>query len=279
MVGGLRPRIFRVHYQMARELGDAVVRDLRCATNSSLALQDIERDASRRRRRLSKVASFVNEIEGPLPYEDFREVRQELLDAYDVFEKCLRRACRVTPPKLNCLPPGQPLANILLSQAPVNRLKPVAQTVSGRWVAKFARQLEEVRTNAQRVLGESLEGLLARQAWIAQQWADKGTTLPEVEDAEPVELDESPEERAAQESTLQPLDGEPEFELSEEDVLTEPLEEVERPMAELDEEPDEEEFALSDQDVLAEPEEAGADMEVEDIDPDDHNNRPRHWNV
>ncbi len=78
---------------------------------------------------------------------------------------------------------------------------------------------------------------------------------------------------------LQPLDDEPEFELSEEDVLTEPLEETERPDAELDEEPDEEEFQLSERDVLAEPEEAGEDVEVEDIDPDDHNNRPRHWSV
>ena len=44
--------------------------------------------------------------------------------------------------------------------------------------------------------------------------------------------------------------------------------------------PDEEpEFELSDQDMLAEPEEAGEDVELEDLDPDDRNNRPRHWNV
>ena len=93
------------------------------------------------------------------------------------------------------------------------------------------------------------------------------------------EADVSPEERAATESLLQPLDDEPEFELSEEDVLTEPLEEAERPAAELDEEPDGEELQLSERDVLAEPEAAGEDVEVEEIDPDDHNNRPRHWNV
>ncbi len=188
-----------------------------------------------------------------------------MLESYDVFEKCLQRACRLKPPRLTCLPQGQPLANVLLSEAPVNRLKPVAQTVSGRWVCKFAQQLEEVRNNAQRVLGESLEGLLARQAWIAHRWAEGITTLARGGGCGADGAGESPEEWAAQESTLQPLDDEPEFELSEEDVLTEPLEEVEQPDVELDDEPDEEEFQLSEQDVLAEPDEAGADVEVEDI--------------
>ena len=177
------------------------------------------------------------------------------------------------------MPPGQPLANVLLSETPVPRLKPVAQTVSGRWVRKFARQLDEIRDRAWQVLGASLDGLLARLAWVADRWAEALTAPPEAEEAAPVGADETPEERAARESMLQPLDDEPEFELSEEDVLTEPLEETERPDAELDEEPDEEEFQLSERDVLAEPEEAGEDVEVEDIDPDDHNNRPRHWSV
>ncbi len=39
-------RIFRVHYQMARDLGAAVVRDLRLRYEFQLGLQDIEREAS-----------------------------------------------------------------------------------------------------------------------------------------------------------------------------------------------------------------------------------------
>lgn len=203
----------------------------------------------------------------------------ELLETYDAFTSCLHKACRLRAPNLKGLPPDQPLANVLLSETPVPRLKPVAQTVSGRWVRKFAQQLDEIRDHARQLLGEALEGLLTRLAWIAHGWAEALTTLPEVEEAAPVDADETPGERAGHESTLQPLDDEPEFELSEEDVLTEPLEETERPDAELDEEPNEEEFQLSDRDVLAEPEEADADVEIEDIDPDDHNNRPRHWSV
>ncbi len=269
-------RTFRVHYLMARDLGKEIVWDLRQRYDFQLTLQDIERDASKRRKRLAKVAAYVNESDGPLPYDEFQDVRQELLESYDIFTKGLTRACKLQPPPLNCLPSDQPLGNVLLSEAPVPRLKPVAQTVSGRWIVKLARQIDEVRKNAARILEEGLETLLARLAWVARQWEEQITALPEVEEAE--ELDESPEERAAQESLLQPLDAEPEFELSEEDVVTEPPEEA-RTQVELDEEPVEEEFALTDRDVLAEPGQAGEDVEVEDIDPDDHNNRPRHWNV
>ncbi len=67
---------FRVHYQMARDLGDAVARDLRVRYEFQLGLQDVEREASRRRRRLSRIAAFVNDSDGPLPYDDFHEVRR-----------------------------------------------------------------------------------------------------------------------------------------------------------------------------------------------------------
>ncbi len=269
-------RLFRIHYQMVRDLGAEAARDLRLRYEFHLGLQEIEGEMSRRRRTLSRVASFVNDTDGPLSYADFHDVRAELMESYDAFAKCLQKACRLRPPNLKGLPPDQPLANALLSEAPVAPLKPVAQTVSGRWVGKFARQLDEMRNGAQRVLGESLEELLARLAWIAHRWEEAPTISPEVEETGP---DDSPDEQAVRESLLQPLDDEPEFELSEGDVLTEPLEEAEQPNAELDEEPDEEEFQLSEQDVLAEPEAAGEDVAIEDIDPDDHNNRPRHWSV
>ncbi|HVS38994.1 MAG TPA: hypothetical protein VMS17_25775 [Gemmataceae bacterium] len=270
-------RVFRIHYQMARELSDQTGRDLRIRCEFQTAMQDIERDTAARRRRLAKVASFVDEAEAMLPYEDFHAIRQELLEAWDVLTKSLHKASRLTAPELHCAPSGKPLARVLLAEAPVHRLRPVAQTVSPGWVSRLGRQMDEVRRNTRRILDEALQDLLTELEWIASHWIEQLTAPPEAEEAE--ELDVSPEERAAQESLLQPLDDEPEFELSEEDVVTEPLEQAERLEAELDEAPDEEEFALSEQDVLAEPTQADADLEFEDIDPDDHRDRPRHWNV
>ena len=267
-------RVFVVHYRMAFELGEAVAEDLRARYEFQLGLQDIERETSRRRRILSRVASFANEMDGPLEYGDFHEVRADLLESYDAFEKCLQTACRLRPPKLPGLPAGQPLANVLLTEVPVQRLKPVAQTVSGRWIKKFARQLDEVRANARRVRAESIGPLLARLAAVAERWAEEMTNLPEVE-----EVEAAPAPAAKPPVDLQPLDDEPEFELTEEDVVAGPAEEVEKADAELDEAPDAEEFALSDRDVLPEPGEAGPKVELEEIDPDDHRERPRHWNV
>ena len=138
-------RLFRIHYQMARDLGAEAARDLRLRYEFHLGLQEIEGEMSRRRRTLSRVASFVNDTDGPLSYADFHDVRAELMESYDAFGKCLQKACRLRPPNLKGLPPDQPLANAFLSEAPVAPLKPVAQTVSGRWVGKFARQLDEMR--------------------------------------------------------------------------------------------------------------------------------------
>jgi hypothetical protein len=268
-------RVFVVHYQMARDLGEAEGDDLRSRYLFQLALQEVEGETSRKRRVVSRVASYVNDSSGAVDYGDFADVRDELMEAYDVFERCLRGACRLKPPKLPCLPAGQPLANILLSEAPVKRLKPVAQTVSGRWIHKLGKQLDEVRDNARRVQAESLSALLARQAWVARRWAEEATTMPEVEEAVEEE-EETPERRTAREALLQPLDAEG-LEVSEEDVVD--AEAVpDKTGAELEQEVDAE-FALSDQDVLPGPEEAGPDVELEDLDPKDHTKRRRHWNL
>jgi len=270
-------RAFVVHYRMARDLGESTADDLRSRYLFQLAIQEIEGETSRKRRVVSRVASFVNENSGDVDYGDFAEVRGELMEAYDAFERCLRGACRLEPPKLPCLPPGQPLANILLSETPVKRLKPVAQTVSGRWISKLGKQLDEVRDNARRVQAESLSGLLARQAWIAHRWAEEVTTLPEVEEVAE-EDEETPQRRAKREAALQLLDDGVELELAEEDVVDPEAVQTEKPGAELEEEVDAE-FALSDQDVLPEPGQAGPDVELEDLDPKESTKRKRRWEL
>jgi hypothetical protein len=271
-------RVFVVHYLMARDLEEDEARNLRVRYDFHLALQNIDLEATRRLRRLSRIADFMDESDAPVEQDDFHTIRAELMEAHDAFDKCLRGACRLQRPELDCLPHGQPLGNILLTSALVARLRPVAQSVSGRWIGKFSRQLNEVRTNARRILSESLAALVQRLAWVAQQWQEGIASLPEA-----TEVEERPAGPAkglpGHEEGLQPAEGQEEYELSEEDVMTGPAEEQQQPDLELDEEPDEEEFALSEHDVLAEPGEAGGDTEMEDIEDDDHTNRPRHWNV
>ena len=136
--------IFRVHYLMARDLGKAIVWDLRQRCNSGLTLQEIEPTASKRRKRLAKVAGLRQRFRRAAALRRVPR-RPRVLETTTSLRRGLTRACRLKPPRLKCLPPDQPLPNVLLSEAPVPRLKPVAQTVSGRWVVKLARQMDEVR--------------------------------------------------------------------------------------------------------------------------------------
>lgn len=268
-------RVFLIHYQMALPLGASFAEELKSRYEFHLALQDIDREASRQRRALSRVSSFVAEDEGPLDYRDFHDVRAQLLESYDAFDRCLRTACRLKAPKLACLPDGQPLANLLLSQAPVARLKPAAQALPARWITKFGRQLDEVRDNTRRILGESLNALLPRQAWIAHRWVEDVVNCIEIEE---VEAEDEAKPGLGEEADLAPLDEEvvelEAYVLSEEDLATGAPGETRVEVAELDEE-----IELTEDDVLAEPEEAGEDVELEDLDEDDRNKRPRHWNV
>jgi hypothetical protein len=274
-------RVLLVHFQMSLQLGEKFADEVKSRYEFHLALQDLDRETSRQRWALSRVSDFVDEEDGPMDYRDFHDVRAHLLEAYDSFERCLRSACRLKAPRMECLPAGQPLANILLTQTPVPRLKPAAQALPARWIHKFGKQLDEVRVNLRTILAESLGDLLNRQAWIAHRWTEDVANCVEIE--EEAVYDDSPEGKpdvkARNAVELAPLDEEDEeveleaYVLSEEDLLSS---ETKVEVAEVDEPL---EFELSEQDVLAGPEEIGEDVELDDIDEDDHNNRPRHWGV
>ena len=172
-------RVFRIHYQMVRDLGAAVARDLRLRYEFHLGLQDIEREASRRRRiAVAGRRPSSTKPTGRSPTPISTTCAPELLESYDAFGKCLHKACRLTPPT------SRAAAGPAAGERPVvGNAGHAAQAGGANGVRPLGPQVRPAVGRGAgprwQVLGESLDGLLARLAWVADHWAEALTAPPE----------------------------------------------------------------------------------------------------
>jgi Zn-dependent protease with chaperone function len=182
-MGNLDREVFLVHAAMARQLGDAVQRDLEERYRCHLRIQGIhgrltaERDA---------VQDLLAQLSGKrqLSEAEFHGALSVLGTAHDTLGGQLDIAGRLRLPALKNVTPGEPLGPLLLSQRLIPRLNESQNSLDGEWIGKFLAQLGEVIDKAARLHFKSLGAVLALQEGIAERWTAQQTS-PAASPADP----------------------------------------------------------------------------------------------
>jgi Zn-dependent protease with chaperone function len=165
---------FLVHYAMARQVGEAVARDLEERYRFHLALQEIHGRLSGHEQ---GVRGTLARLGGKpqLTREEFDHVLGVFREAHRALQTALQAAVRLRFPALKNVTAGQPLHPFLLSQFMIEGPSG-ANGLDGAWVGQFLGQAGEVIDKAQRVLFKSLGGILTLQESIAERWAAPART-------------------------------------------------------------------------------------------------------
>jgi Zn-dependent protease with chaperone function len=161
---------FLVHYNMARQVGDEVRKELEERYRFHLAVQDLHSQLSGHNQ---QVRNLLGELSGrrELTQEEFHDAQDVLAGADHALSQLLKTAGRLRMPRLKNVAPGEPLASLLLSKPPMPPLDRSSNRLDGEWIGRFLEQLGEAIDKSQRIHFKSLGGILALQEKLAEQWA------------------------------------------------------------------------------------------------------------
>jgi Zn-dependent protease with chaperone function len=164
---------FRVHYDMARRVGEQARREMEERYRFHLAVQEIHKQLSAHRQ---QVQITLSQLAGrpELSQEEFRCAVDVFGQAHEALRQWLKAADGLRVPVLKNLTPGEPLGPFLLSKPLIHRLSGATDCLAGDWINRFMEQLTEVLDKAQRIHFKSLGGILMLQEKLAEQCAASG---------------------------------------------------------------------------------------------------------
>ncbi len=172
-MGELDQKAFRVHYELARQVGEAARQELDERYRFHLALQAILGELSTSD---TQVRAALALIAGKpeLTAAEFHGTVAALRLAHDALAQQLAAAGGLRLPALKNVTPGEPLGPFLMSGPLVPRLSDRPSGFDGEWIGRFLGQLGEVLDKARRLHFKSLGGILALQEKLAEQWSGPG---------------------------------------------------------------------------------------------------------
>lgn len=197
MLHALDRNVFRVHYAMAVQLGEADAAELEKWYRFHLGVQELH----------STLVGWVNYVQNTMnglygqrqvPEQEFQNAIAILRQAHDALRAQLRGANELFLPPLTNMTAGAPLGPFLLSEPLMDNLPSYTNSLDGGWVQRLMNQTGEVIDKSARVLFKSAGGLLALQERIAERWhaARSATALepvPENSDGEMQEIRANPD--------------------------------------------------------------------------------------
>ncbi len=160
-------QVYRIHGEMARQLGDNVRAELEERYRFHVALQAILGELTGHSREVqATLAHFSGRRE--LSQEEFHHLRDVFDRAHQALGEKVAAAGALHLPALKNVSAGEPLGPFLLGRPLVRG--PSRSSVDGKWVNAFMEQVGEVIDKAGRIHFKSLGGILALQERIAEQW-------------------------------------------------------------------------------------------------------------
>lgn len=180
----------RVHYAMARQLGDGHADELEARYVFHLAVQKIHQ----------VLVAWTNRVQATLaglqgarqvPQEQFQQAVAVLRGYRDALAEQLYAADQLKLVPLTNMTAGAPLGPYLFNRAVVSDLPAGAASLDGKWIGDLMSQVAEVTEKAARILFKSLGGILALQDRLAADWharragEDSGASKKEEGGAEP----------------------------------------------------------------------------------------------
>lgn len=177
-------RVFRVHYQMAREVSRETAEDLLERYRFHMEAQELFLEVGMQRPALEAALAMLSDS-GKMDYDAFHFVRTILIKAHDAMERAVVRADRLEVPALKNMKPGEPLGRFLVPGKVVKGLRPTASRFTAAWLAKFLGQLGAMEDRLRRIHFKSLGGILALQEQVLRTWLRDGPKVaPQPEEAE-----------------------------------------------------------------------------------------------
>jgi Zn-dependent protease with chaperone function len=169
-MGTLDRRVFLVHHEMARQLGDPLRSELVERYRVHLGLQVILDNLGFTDNHVrTQLAGLAGRAE--LTQDEFHGTVQLLQWAHDALRDNLAAASRLHLPALKNVTPGTSLDSYLISQPMLPRPSGGPNGLAGDWVGRFLQQLGEVFAKARRFHDKSLGGILVMQEQLAEQWS------------------------------------------------------------------------------------------------------------
>jgi Zn-dependent protease with chaperone function len=169
-MAALDQQVFKVHYDLARQVGEEAAQELEERYRFHLAVQEIHGQLSGQSQ---NVQAALNQLAGKreLTQNEFHMAVAVLGQARDALWQQLNTANQLRLPALKNVTAGEPLGLMLLNRPLVPRLSGDSNCLQGEWINQFMQQLGEVIHKAQRIHFKSLGGILALQEKLAEQGA------------------------------------------------------------------------------------------------------------
>jgi Zn-dependent protease with chaperone function len=184
-LGELDKQVFLTHFQMALQISQEVAEDLFKRYRFHMELQNVWWDLTNSDGAIDEALYILRSAQaGSLPADQFREALGLFRDAYKLLKESLKVTEELILPPLKNLQAGQPVRDFLLEKKLVEGLSKYDNSISGKWLDKFFRQLEEVKKKINRIHFKSLGGILALQEKTAaecqRRWSGVPAGLPAV---------------------------------------------------------------------------------------------------
>jgi Zn-dependent protease with chaperone function len=184
--------VFRVHYAMAAQLGDAERTELEEWYRFHLAVEALHSVLAVRSRNVQATLSALSGRR-EVSQGEFQAALQTLRETQYLLQEQLGVAKGLKLPPLRNMTAGEPLGPFLLSEPLVPNLSAGTQTLDGAWIGRLLTQMGEVIDKTARILFKSLGGLLALQERLAERWATPATPPTPADSAVPVPAETPPE--------------------------------------------------------------------------------------
>jgi Zn-dependent protease with chaperone function len=165
-MNSLDRQVFLVHFEMARQLGESVLREMRERYRFHLAVQEIHRVLTAHN---NQVNGMLSQIAGQrqLPQDQYNGCVSVLRLSYNALVEKLAQAAKLQIPPMKNMAPGQLLGPFLLNRS----VGSPPDALEGAWIRGFLETQAEVIDKSQRIHFKSLGGILSLQEEIARRWA------------------------------------------------------------------------------------------------------------
>lgn len=164
--------VFRVHFAMAIQLGEAERTELVERYRFHLAVQEMH---SMMAAHFRHVDAIITSLSGKheLTQHEFQNALGAMRDAHAMLDDTLQRASSTPMPQLTNIAAGEPLQVHLRTEPLIRNLPASTQSLNGEWINTFMGQLRDAMGKAARILFKSMGGLLALQERIAYRWLER----------------------------------------------------------------------------------------------------------
>ena len=166
-------RVYLVYLQMAYRVDNALYYDLFNRYRFHMAIQGIYKTAVDRYDEAEFYWVALNNIDqakvGPDAWNAFfEEMMHVFREARTALKKTLREAREIDLPAMKNFEEGERLADFLLDEDLLR--EPGETRVTGKWITKLFRQIEQVQRKSARLYYKSLGGILAGQETVANRF-------------------------------------------------------------------------------------------------------------